>query len=196
MKKISFYALIILVSMTATAVLTSCEDEDQYESNILTSGDWEGYLGEYYSDRWGLSGNYYETVMHFSGRGVGSTSGRGYQVDYNTRSPYNNYAYCGFQWSIVQGQITLIYDDAEWSPVYIYDYYLSSSRFRGYIDDGSRRNIKFDFENVHFDDWGHYSGGDYWDDYYYARGAEGSTPAKQPAVVDNGKSIRCGEFAN
>lgn len=192
MKKIFTYAWIMLIAMTAAITLNSCERDDQYEADLLISGDWQGYLGEYYSDRWGLTGTEYETVMHFDGRGAGSTSGRGYQVDYNTRSRYRDFAYCGFQWSIVQGQITLIYDDAEWTPVYIYDYSLSASRFRGYMDDGTRRTIKFDLQNLYFNDWGRYNNSYYNDDYYYVRGANA---AALPTVTDNGKSIRSGVFA-
>lgn len=195
MKKLLTYALVMMMSMMATATLTSCEDDDQYEADLLISGDWQGYLGEFYRDRWGLSGNTYQTVIRFNGRGAGSTSGRGYEVDYDTRSPYRDYAYCEFQWSIVQGQITLLYDDSAWSPVYIYDYHLSSSRFYGYMDDGTRRSIQFDFRNVRFDDWDRYHSGYYWDDdYYYSRSNGGEAPETVP-FINNGKSIRSGAFA-
>lgn len=184
------------MSVTAVATLTGCENDDQYEADLLVSGDWQGYLGEFYRDRWGLSGSTYETVMHFEGRGAGSTSGRGYEVDYDTRSRYRDYAYCEFRWSIVAGEITLIYEDSAWSPVYIYDYRLSSRYFRGYMDDGSRRSIEFDFENVAFNDWSRYRNGNYWDS-RYARAAQNG--AEAPAVdvhyINNGKSIRSGVFA-
>lgn len=196
MKKLFTYAFVMLMSLTAVTTLSSCEVDDQYEADLLISGDWQGYLGEFYRDRWGLSGNTYETVMHFEGRGAGSTSGLGYEVDYDTRSPYRDYAYCEFQWSIVAGKITLLYDDSAWTPVYIYDYRLNSRYFRGYMDDGSRRSIQFDFENVVFNDWARYRNGGSWD-YRYARAAQGGGAAAPSVVpyINNGKSIRSGVFA-
>jgi hypothetical protein len=202
MKKLFTYAFMMMVSMMAMTTLTSCEDDDQYEANLLTKGDWQGYLGEFYSDRWGLTGNTYETVIRFNGRGEGSTSGRGYEVDYDTRSPFRDYAYCEFRWSIVEGEIMIIYDDAAWNPVYIYDYHLSAKRFYGYMDDGTRRSIKFDFDNVNFDEWVHYENGDYWDDTYNegprrSRTANADNDNDKEAVpfIYNGKSVRSGVFA-
>ena len=188
MKKIFTY---ILFAVMSAFTLTSCESDDQYEADLLTTGDWQGYLGAYYSDRWGVSGTTYETVMHFKDNGVGATSGRGYEVDYDTRSPFRDYAYCGFQWSVVDGRITIIYDDALWTPVYIYDYHLSSSRFYGYMDDGSRRDIKFDFQNVNFGYWS-----DYQYDYYYSRtrSADTTDTVEPVPYENNGKSICSGAF--
>lgn len=195
MKKIYTYLMMAFVLSTATMTLTSCETDDQYEADTLITGDWQGYLGTYYYDRWGLSGTTYETVLHFSSSGMGATSGRGYEVDYDTRSPFNDYAYCEFQWSIVDGIITLIYDDSVWTPVYITQYHLSSSRFSGYMNDGTRRDIRFELRNVRFGYWDNYRYG-YYDDYgyydgYYARtrGADGSTTAT------TGQSIMHGAFS-
>jgi hypothetical protein len=167
MKKIYSYLLTALMALAATATMTSCHDSsDQYESDILTSGDWQGYLGEYYYDRWGISGTTYETTMRFTSRGVGSTSGRGYEVDYDTRTPFYDYAYCEFSWSIVEGVITIIYDDSQWQPVYISRYTLNSDYFAGYMNDGTRRDIRFEFHNVRFG---------YWDTYrsYFSRTRSG-----------------------
>jgi hypothetical protein len=199
MKKIYTPFLMVLMLSMATITFTSCETEDQYEAEVLTAGDWQGYLGAYYHDRWGLIGNNYETVIRFCSRGYGATSGRGYEVDYDTRSPFNDYAYCEFSWSVVDGVITLIYDDSAWYPVYVSDYSLSSSHFSGYMDDGTNRNIRFKLRNVRFDNWDTYRNY-YYDDYYYSRtraAQSDSTIAStdEVAVVHTGKSIASGAFA-
>ena len=210
MKKMYTYLLMVLMLSMATISFTSCETDDQYEANLLIVGDWQGYLGTYYYDRWGLSGNTYETVIHFCGNGSGATSGRGYEVDYDTRSPFYDYAYCEFSWSIVNGVITLIYDDSMWNPVYITNYTLHSDYFSGYMNDGTRRDIRFKLTNVNFSYWGTYSSYNngyyddeyYYDDYYYSRtrsAGSDSTLVAHPAsvpVVSNGKSTLSGAFAN
>lgn len=201
MKKLSTYMTMVLMLSMATMTFTSCEMDDQDEARVLIAGDWQGTLGTYYYDRWGLSGNTYETVIHFCDNGYGATSGRGYEVDYDTRSPFYDYAYCEFSWSVVNGVITLIYDDSVWTPVFISDYSLSSSYFSGYMNDGTRRDIRFRLENVRFGYWDTYRDGYYYDDYYYSRktrAAESDSTAVSAdsiTVVNNGKSILSGAFA-
>ena len=153
MKKTMLF-LMMLVSMTA---IISCEEEDDYIARQLRNRDWQGYVGAYYSNRWGLSGSEFATVMRFTSKGEYYTSGRGEELDFDTRSPRNDYAYCTFKWFIVDGEITLIYDDDKWSPIYIIDYSLSDTRFHGYIRDYSSRRIQFDFESGNYSDWGYYN---------------------------------------
>ena len=114
-----------------------------------------------------FSGNTYETVIHFGGNGYGATSGRGYEVDYDTRSPFYDYAYCEFSWSITNGMITIIYDDSMWWPVYISNYSLSNNYFVGFMNDGTNRDIRFKLKNVRFGYWDTYQSYYYDDDYYY-----------------------------
>ena len=180
MKKYFFYALTAIMTMGSAMMLSSCELNDEEEAELLTTGYWQGYLGAYYQNHWNLTGTTYATEMYFGHNSHYSTSGRGYEVDYDTRSPFNDYAYCTFRWFIVDGEITLIYDDNIWSPVYIMrGYHLSPSHFSGYINDGSGRNIYFDFENIGSSRWGGYSNGsngvfnDY--NYYYSRTRAEST---------------------
>lgn len=158
MKKIYVYMQMLVVAMMAMTVFTSCEEDDQYLASTLRNRDWQGYIGAYYQDRWGISGSEYATVMRFSSKDEWYTSGRGVELDYNTRSPHSDYAYCTFKWFIVDGEITLIYDDSKWNPIYIIDYALSSTYFRGYIYDGSNRRIKFSLENSSYGDWDYYGG--------------------------------------
>lgn len=157
MKKLFSKIMMLATVMAAMTTFTSCENEDDYIAQQLRNGDWQGYIGAYYSNRWNLSGNEYATVMHFESKGEYYTSGRGEELDYDTRSPRQDYAYCTFKWFIVDGEITLIYDDDKWSPIYILDYSLTSSRFRGYIRDYSNRRIQFDLENLAYDGWGNYN---------------------------------------
>ncbi|MBQ3754190.1 MAG: hypothetical protein II864_11735 [Prevotella sp.] len=186
---------ILLLSMMAAmmATLTSCEEEDDYIAQQLRDCDWQGYVGAYYSNRWGLSGSEYATVMRFTSKGEYYTSGRGEELDYDTRSPRNDYAYCTFKWFIVDGEITLIYDDDKWSPIYIIDYSLTSNRFRGYIRDYSSRRIQFDFESSSYGDWGYYSsrrgsyGGFSHQQYYHSRE---TTDAARTDFIDRSEEAR------
>ena len=197
MKKIFTYTMMVLMAMT---MFTSCDD-DSYLADTLRNRDWQGRIGVYYQNRWNLRGNQYATVMRFWSKDSFYTSGRGEEVDYNTSSPYRDYAYCTFKWFIVDGEITLIYDDDKWRPIYIYDYRLYSSRFYGYINDGSGRGIEFDFVAAdNYDGWDYYSGygyGGYGDfvnqNYYYSRQMiddEDFEYVKQPVVIDRTEAVR------
>ena len=157
MKK--FYTYITMLVMTMGMFsLTSCDEEDDYIAQQLRGSDWEGVIGTYYNNRWsGLPNAQYETVWHFESRGEYYTSGRGAELNYNVNSPHVNYAYSTFKWFIVDGEITLIYDDDVWTPLYIVDYYLGSTYFRGYIENGSRStHIRFELESTAYEDWGTY----------------------------------------
>jgi hypothetical protein len=196
---------------TANVFFTSCEEEDDYIAQKLRDRDWQGTVEAYYSDRWGLSGSSYATVMHFTSKGTYYTSGRGEELDYDIRSPYSDYAYCTFKWFIVDGEITLIYDDDKWSPLYILDYGLTSSSFYGYIRDISGRRIRFDFTNADYDDWGHYGrngsyGGFENQNWYRSRTrAEANTDvpfldrtdiAREQSGEPDAVSVACGVFAS
>ena len=156
MKKFYTRIMMLAMMMAAMTTLTSCDDEDDYIAQKLRDSDWEGYIDTYYSSRWSLSGNTYETAMHFESRGEYYTSGRGCEVDYDTRNPYSDYAYCTFSWCIVEGNIILIYDDSMWNTVWIRQYNLYGGHFYGYIDDGTNRNIKFDLASANAYDWNPY----------------------------------------
>lgn len=156
--------MLLATALVTTISLSSCEDEDDYIAQQLRDRDWQGYVGTYYSSRWGLSGNEFATVMRFWSRGSYYTSGKGEELDYDTRSRFNDYAYCTFRWFIVDGDITLIYDDDKWTPLYIIDYHLSSNRFWGYIRDYNNSRLKFDLTSDYtdggwaYDDWDDYKG--------------------------------------
>ena len=161
MKKFLSRMMLLATMAAAMTTLASCETEDDYIAQQLRSGDWQGYIGAYYSDRWGISGSTYATVMRFESRGEYYISGRGYELNYNVNSPHYDYACSSFKWFIVDGEITLLYDDDVWTPIYIVDYSLGSTWFRGRIYTPSRQRIQFEFENVAYDDWDYYRNGHY-----------------------------------
>ena len=183
------YTKLMIVALMAMTAFTSCSsnDEDGYIASTLRNHDWEGTISEYYKSRWGFSGSEYSTVMRFESKDAYYTSGRGYELDCNLSSPRENYAFCSFKWFIVDGDITIIYDDAKWDPVYIIDYELNSNNFYGYIYNGSNSKILFDLQSATFDDW----------DYYRRKGYRDFTNtymARELAEPD-GISVASGIFA-
>lgn len=210
MKRICTYIMMLVTTMTAMITFTSCEDEDDYIAQQLRNGDWQGYIGAYYSDRWGISGSIYATVMRFESRGEYYTSGRGYELNYNVNSPHRDYACSSFKWFIVDGEITLLYDDDVWTPIYIIDYSLSSSWFRGKIYTPTNQRIKFEFENIAYDDWEYYrtgngrygNYGDFDDPRYFHARAMDNVPfidrtdiAREKSGEPEAISVASGEFA-
>ena len=113
-----------------------------------------GYTITEYTD------NTYATVMRFESKGSYYTSGRGYELNYNVNSPHYDYACSSFKWFIVDGEITLLYDDDIWTPIYITRYSLGSSWFRGQLVT-PYKSIGFEFENVAYSDWDYYRNGHY-----------------------------------
>jgi len=148
--------LMFVAMLTSVTLSCSSNDEDGYIASTLRNSDWQGKITEYYQSRWGISGSEYSTVMGFESKDAYYTSGKGYELDYKTSSPQENYAFCTFKWFIVDGDITIIYDDAKWNPVYIVDYELRGNSFYGYIYNGSDRRIQFDLEKTTFTDWDYY----------------------------------------
>ena len=157
MKTVFNYTRIMFVAMAAMAVFTSCtKNEDDYIASSLRSSDWQGKITEYYQNRWGINGSEYSTVMGFESKDYHYTSGRGYELDYKTSSPKENYAFCTFKWFIVDGDITIIYDDDKWNPTYIVDYQLRGDSFYGFFYNGSDRKIQFDLGKTKFTEWDYY----------------------------------------
>ena len=178
MKKLYTYMTMVMMTMT---LFTSCdieywEDlEDRSEARTL-DGTWTGYIDTYYYDRWGLTGDTYRTTMYFERETP--YSGWGYEVDYDVNSRYNDYYYCEFKWDIYKGSIRINYADS-WNDVYINDYRLNSTRFEGYMDDGSSKDIIFRLNYDSSFDWG------YWNTRSMTRSA--STTTASTKVIASGK---------
>ena len=176
MKKIYTF---LMMAMVAT-LFTSCDNrywndmEDREEAYTL-EGTWTGYIDVYFNDRFGMRGDSYRTTMYFER--TNSYGGWGYEVDYNMYNRYEDYYYCEFNWDVVNGKIRINYADS-WNTCYIYDYSLTGSRFRGYLDDGTSKDIWFELSYDSRFDWGYWTRG-------VTRGGG-----------DNDKVKASGEFAN
>ena len=150
MKK--FYTFLMMAMTTMTFASCNWDNEDRKEAYVL-EGTWTGYIDTYYRDRWGLTGNSYRTTVYFERENA--YGGWGYEVDYNINSRYTDYYYCEFEWDVYGGEIRITYADS-WSPVYIYEYGLNSSRFWGYMDDGTTKDIHFELAYDGRFDWSSY----------------------------------------
>jgi len=170
MKKMFTYMAMIVMTMT---VFTSCtlldDSDDRHEARTL-SGTWTGYIDTYYYDRWGLTGDSYRTTMYFERENA--YGGWGYEVDYDLNNRYDDSYYCEFTWEVAGGRIRIRYADS-WDDVYISDYRLSSTRFEGYMDDGTSRDIYFQLTYDGRFDWS----------YWHTRAVTRSTGADSTARV-------------
>ncbi|MBO6188090.1 MAG: hypothetical protein J6O23_06240 [Prevotella sp.] len=161
MKKIYNYITLVLMVMTSVTLFTGCDDRywndnrDRDEAYTL-EGTWTGYIDTYLYDRFGIRGDSYRTTMYFEREN--SYGGWGYELDYNLYSIYDDYYYCEFRWDVVNGNIRISYADS-WNTVYIYDYTLTDYHFRGYMDDGTTRDIYFDLAYDSRFDWGYWTRG-------------------------------------
>ena len=199
MKKNLTSAIVMMMAMLMTMfTFTSCETDDELIADYLTYGNWEGYLGTYYENRWGeyVQDGEYHTVWRFKAQGYDrygyATSGYGDEVDYSTRYR-SDYAYCSFRWEVRNGNIYIDYDDSDWNPVKIdwRDYSINRSRFHGTMYDWENRAYDFDLTNTYWD----------WDPYYdrywaRTRSADSTDTADNDVYIsDNGKCIATGVFA-
>lgn len=167
MKKIYTY---LTMAMMATTALTSCdaefwEDVEDRNEAVTLNGTWSGYIDTYYYDRWGLTGDSYRTTMYFERENA--YGGWGYEVDYDLNSRYSDYYYCEFRWEVYGGVIHINYADS-WNEVLISDYSLNSRDFRGYMDDGTSKDIVFQLTYDNRFDWS------YWTPRNMTRSADGS----------------------
>ncbi len=170
MKKLYSYITMAILALT---LFTSCEPlyleeiedrADRREARTI-DGSWTGYIDTYYYDRWGLTGESYRTTMYFEREN--DYGGWGYEVDYDLNSRYADYYYCEFRWEIYRGNIRIRYADS-WNDVYINDYTLSDTYFRGYMDDGTSTDIVFQLSYDSRFDWS------YWNTRSYTRSVDGS----------------------
>ena len=195
MKKIYTLLMTALAAMTAMT-FTACDnyrDHEDREEAYTLEGTWIGYIEAYIYDRYGLRGNTYRTAMYFERQN--SYGGWGYEVDYDTRSPYDDYYYCDFRWDVSNGEIRIQYADSSY-PVYIYDYGLNGSRFWGYMDDGYNTDLRFDLYYDGRFDWSGWSrAGNFTrakGKNYYASGVFAKT-TDQKASADNDNKEKASE---
>lgn len=176
MKKLTTIFALALMAVMTVSLFVSCDEDDEIAYTL--NGTWTGNLSAYYQDRWGLVGDHYRTTITFYNDGTGE------EVDYDVRSPYRDYSYCPFFWTVNNGTITLRYQDSNWVPVYIYDYSLNSNYFSGYMDDGTSRDIIFRF---------FYDGSFNWEPFYGRSYAKGNNLLTR--TTDGKKAVAMGAFA-
>ena len=195
MKKNLTSAIVMMMAMLTTMfTFTSCETDDEVIADYLTYGNWEGYLGTYYENRWGeyVQDGEFHTVWRFIPSAYDrygyATSGYGDEVDYSTRRR-NDYARCSFRWEVRNGNIYIEYDDPDWNPVKIdwRDYSISRSHFHGTMYDWDNRAYTFDLDNTRWD-WDYY-------DRYWARTRAADADTTDVYISDNGKCVATGPFA-
>jgi len=158
-KKTAFSSLLLTVAVALmTLSFSSCDPEEEYyyysdaeyvRENLV--GTWQGQISTYYRDRWGLTGSSYLTTLQFN------WDYTGYEVDYDTYSPYSDYWYCPFTWYVSGNGTIVIHYSGSYDDTYIYDYNIGYSRFYGYMDDGYTDDISFSLSKVN--DF-------YWDPYW------------------------------
>ena len=173
MKQTFTHFALMLAAITMMASCDFIDIDDRHEARTL-DGTWTGYIDTYYADRWGISGESYRTTIYFERDNA--YGGWGYEVDYDSNSRYDDYYYCEFDWEVSGGIIRIRYADS-WDDVYISDYSLSSTRFTGYMDDSTSRDIYFQLSYDSRFDW----------TFWTTRGLTRSTDGEQPRWKASGK---------
>ena len=141
------------MALMTVFALSACENEDTDTAYDL-NGIWQGdIVGEYYSHRYGVSTEQWDTEIQFHQDGAFSNGGWGEQRDYNRRDRlYRRYR---FDWSVNHGRIYIEYSDGY--RVIIRDYELYSvgtgMRFRGYMDGYDDRNFSASFNLIKVSNW-------------------------------------------
>lgn len=195
MKKIYNWALILVTVLTAGFSLTSC-DEDVIQADAL-NGEWRGYFGMYYVDRFGFEWDSDYSIVEFHQNGF-SRSGWGQEYDYYRRGPYE-YQYYRFNWTIRDGVIYLSYPADHNLDTQIYEYEMSNYYFSGYFGSGYSH---FSLEKYSNFNWSGYSGdycyyypggfsygGYYYDDYYYYSKTRSAAVNDSTPSLENANSL-------
>jgi len=118
--------------------LTSCLDDDEIKSSIIT-GEWRGDFGMYYEyecHTCGHSHTFYSDDTHlvFYPSHNYSTHGYGYQSDYYNYGPYR-YQYYYFRWEMTDGVLYIDYPYDSYLNTEIYSYHMTDDVFTGKIGD-------------------------------------------------------------
>lgn len=188
MKKIQNWVLTLVAFVTMGLTFTSCDD-DIVQARYL-SGEWRGYFGMYYVDRFGYEWDSEYTIIEFY-RDPGSSHGWGRQYDKYSHAPIS-YEYHKFNWRIDDGIVYLTYPGDHQLDTWIRDYEMDTrvGIFTGYFENSKDRFhlVKYaDFEWRDYDRYGDYGynyiggftyGGYTYDDYYIfnSKAMNGSIP--------------------
>ncbi|MGN0222198.1 MAG: hypothetical protein ACI4BA_08795 [Prevotella sp.] len=146
------FSLWTLALMTMFA-LSACENEDSDTAYDL-NGIWQGEIvGSYYSYRYGVSTERWDTEIQFYQNGAFSNGGWGEQRDYNTYGRFCKIY--RFDWTVNHGQILIVYSDGYRVLIRDYDLYSvgRGMRFRGYMDGYDDRDFSASFDLVKVSNW-------------------------------------------
>ncbi len=135
--------LLILLSIAFVALMsmcfTSCDEDQMIAMNI--QGTWRGTIStNYYKSWWSLDqgGDYY-TIFHFSGD-LGSRHGHGYEIDFTRNN--QSASRSRFEYWVKGSEVEITFENGR--RFYIYGITTDGGHLRGYIDDGSGRNVNID----------------------------------------------------
>lgn len=141
------------LALMAVFALSACENEDTDTAYDL-NGIWQGEIrGSYYSHRYGVTTEQWDTEIQFCQDGAFANGGWGEQRDYNR---YNRFSKCyRFDWWVNYGQILIEYSDGYRVIIRDYDLYGvgRGMRFRGYMDGYDDRNFSASFDLVKVSNW-------------------------------------------
>lgn len=159
----------VAFSLCIASTLTSCLDEDEIKSSIIT-GEWHGDFGMYYDYDCHTCDHvhtYYsaETSLIFYPSHDYSTHGYGYQKDYYDYGPYRTQSYY-FEWEMNDGVLYIDYPYDSYLNTEIHNYRMSDSMFTGRI--GNNGDTFHLYKVADISDWSCYgSGYYYYEERYY-----------------------------
>ncbi len=160
MKTIGTWAKMLIFVMMGALSLTSCDKDEMKAANL--DGTWEGDFFMTYENDFGLW-NATSTVIEFHQKPF-KNYGIGYQTDFYPIGCPVQQTFFEFDWSVDNGDITLVYPTNPALNTVIRGYRMSSSTFYGRIGDTKKQ---FSLRKVEDYDWGIYS--DRVNQYYYSR---------------------------
>ena len=132
--RIEAHYFIAIIMMMSAFAFTSCIDDEDTDQSMALSGEWRGDFGMFYDyvDRYGRRYTFdsYDTRITFIPAHSYARSGRGTQVDYYDRGPYE-YQYYKFSWQVSNGNIYLTYDYDHELDTRISNYRMTNDYFSG-----------------------------------------------------------------
>lgn len=174
----------LMMGFAMIAGMASCSDDQEVSVNM--SGEWSGNFGSYYTtmNRDDVERTYYadKTYMRFIPDHTYATHGRGTQVDYYDRGPYEC-LYYQFDWEVENERIYLTYPGYPELDVVIGYFEMDDRHFAGRCGGSSFTLWKI----ADYYDWSPYSCGHGYNsrDGFYTRAAE-----EEETIVGRGNTMK------
>lgn len=123
-------------------------DNSQQSTSALVA-QWQGSLASaYYSNVWGVTTGNLATVLEFT------ADGKGTQLDYDTSSPRDNFAFSTFTWTEANGTITMKYLENETlTTATTSNYALTRDKFSGQLTYTGHGAYSFSLASTSGFDW-------------------------------------------